>query len=317
MTVERLWDLFQLGGYAALREQAPATPFEACYLSVVAFGHDDFASAALHMRMAARLEPDNPVFSAALLYLQRVIQEGKGRVYSSPEAFTTFIRGGGNIPLYESVSAALRQVYQGYDRLRLLDIGVGDGRALIPALTDGVAELTLVEPSEALLASTRALLDRRGATYQAYAEQLQSFARHARGSWPVAQATFSLQSIPIHERVSLLRWLRGHAERLLVVEFDVPLFDRIYAPEHVRSVVQRFMAGVAEYGEDRDLVAQGFLIPVMFGFFDQTAERTNYEQPLAAWIGQLQAAGFPRIESRVLYPYWWAPAFVLDARSAA
>jgi len=313
MTADQFWDLFQLDGYAALREQEPATAFEACYLSVVAFGHDDFEGAALHMRHAAQFEPDNPVFSAALPYLQRVIQEGKRHVYTSPEAFATFIRGGGNIPLYESVSAALRRIYQGYDRMRLLDLG--DGRALIPALAGGTTELTLVEPSSALLANTRALLDQHDVIYQAYAEPLQVFIEHARGPWHVTQATFSLQSIPTHERDSLLRWLRDHSERLLVVEFDVPLFDQIYAPEHVRSVVQRFMAGLAEYDEDRDLVAQGFMMPVFFGFFDQTAERTNYEQPLSAWTAQLQAAGFPQIASRVLYPYWWARAFLLDARA--
>jgi hypothetical protein len=317
MSAEILWDLFQTGGYAALRERAPASAFEACYLAVLAFGHLDFERAAWHMQRAVQLEPDHLVYSPALRYLQRVAHEGKQQVYTSPEAFTAFIRGGGNIPLYQAVSAALQQVYLRYERMRLLDIGVGDGLALVPALTGSVADVTLVEPSAALLAETQARLDERGVRYQAYAEPLQAFVGHARGDWDVTQATFSLQSIPHDQRSALLLWLREHSRRLLIVEFDVPPFAQVYAPAYVHSVIQRFTAGLAEYDEDRELVAQGFMIPIMFGFFDQTAERINFEQPLAAWKAQLQAAGFEQLETRVLYGYWWAPAFLLDARPPA
>jgi len=65
--------------------------------------------------------------------------------------------------------------------------------------------------------------------------------------------------------------------------------------------------------QERDLVAQGFLMPVMFGYFDPTAARTNYEQPLQAWVVQLQAAGFCQVSPRLLCPCWWAPAYLLDA----
>ena len=66
--------------------------------------------------------------------------------------------------------------------------------------------------------------------------------------------------------------------------------------------------------QDRDLVAQGFLMPVMFGHLNLTAARTNHEQPLQDWVVQLQAAGFCQVAPRLLYRYWWATAYLLDAR---
>lgn len=314
-TLESLWTRLQQHGYAALRDCLPATAEEAFYLAVVAFGHQDLERAAAHVRRAAQFEPDEPLFWAAQSYLERIAREGKMSVYTAPEAFAAFTRGGGNVPLYEAVSRALRQILSSSLQIRLLDIGVGDGRALLPALTDQVADLALVEPSPALLAQAAAALDEVGVVYRAYAETLQSFIGHAQDAWDVVQATFSLQSIPHAERPSLLAWLRRHAARLLVVEFDVPQFDSPYDPAHVRSVLRRFRCGLLEYEADRDLVAQGFLMPVLFGFFDPTSARTNYEQPLAAWVTQIREAGFGHVESRPLYGYWWAPAFMIDARS--
>ena len=79
------------------------------------------------------------------------------QVYSSPAAFEAFIRGGGNVPLYERVSAELARHYTP-DTRSLLDIGCGDGHALFPALAQAHQPLalerqTLVEPASALLAS--------------------------------------------------------------------------------------------------------------------------------------------------------------------
>jgi hypothetical protein len=71
---------------------------------------------------------------------------------------------------------------------------------------------------------------------------------------------------------------------------------------------------LAEYAGDGGLVAHGFLMPVLFGYFDQTAARTNYEQPIGAWVDQLRAAGFANIDTEPLYPYWWASAYLIDAR---
>src|SRR5262245_34615049 len=58
----------------------------------------------------------------------------EGTVYDHPEAFQAFINGGGNVGLYEAVSAALARLYDRTRPRSLLDVGCGDGRALLPAL---------------------------------------------------------------------------------------------------------------------------------------------------------------------------------------
>ena len=54
--------------------------------------------------------------------------------YDQPRAFEIFIRAGGNPPLYTAVSGALARLYEQLGVRCLLDIGVGDGMALLPAL---------------------------------------------------------------------------------------------------------------------------------------------------------------------------------------
>jgi hypothetical protein len=82
----------------------------------------------------------------------------------------------------------------------------------------------------------------------------------------------------------------------------------------VRYVVDRYETGLSEYAGDGGLVAQGFLMPVMFGYFDRTSARTTYEQPIEAWEKELRDAGFETVEKRLLDDYWWASACLLDAR---
>src|ERR1700738_5146124 len=75
-------------------------------------------------------------------------------VYDQPAAFTAFVRGGGNVVLYERLSARLADGYDKTQPETLLDIGCGDGLALVPALESAghlPARLDLVEPSVALL----------------------------------------------------------------------------------------------------------------------------------------------------------------------
>ncbi|MCP4149426.1 MAG: hypothetical protein GY757_16885 [bacterium] len=54
-------------------------------------------------------------------------------------------------------------------------------------------------------------------------------------------------------------------------------------------------------------------MPVFFGYFDSSTARTNYEQSIEKWATELKAAGFESVTTRQLYPYWWAPAFFVDA----
>lgn len=286
--------------------------------ALTAFAAGDFAQAAAAARSAAQAAPQNRVFAAAVAYLERVLRDGKQGVYVSGEAFAAFIRGGGNIGLYAATSAALQAVYAEFASLRLLDIGVGDGMALLPALSPAIAELQLVEPSAALLERTLAGLRERNVAAMAFGGTLQAFMQQHSGRWDLAQATYSLQSLPPAERQAALFWLREHCDRLLIVEFDAPAACAVpLTPECVAYVLARYEVGLAEYESDGGAVAQGFLMPVMFGYFDPGADRTTYEQPISAWERDLHRAGFQQVRSQALFRYWWATAYLLDASHPA
>jgi len=281
--------------------------------ALAAFRENDFEQALALARQAHEQQPEHLVFAEAVAYLTRLNESGKQDVYLNDEGFRAFIRGGGNVPLYRTVSAELQAVYRSYDTLNLLDVGTGDGRALLPALTDNIRNLSVLEPSESLLRQLRHQLDERGVPHEAHCAPFQHFTQTQAGNWDVIEATFSLQSVPPQERASALTWMRQHGKRALLVEFDAPDLTNIMADETIRSIVERYEQGLAEYGDDRALVAQGFLMPVMFGYFDRSQRRTNYEQPIAQWIREFEAAGFTTIDSRRLYPYWWAAAYIIDA----
>lgn len=283
--------------------------------ALAAFAADDMAGAAEAAARAAAADRTSVLAQEAAVYLARVATEGKRAVYVSGEAFGAFIRGGGNVPLYQAVSAALREVYGEYQALSLLDVGVGDGLALLPALLPQVRRVDMVEPSPALLVGVSEALETRGVVYHAFNGTLQAFAARHSGHWDVAQATFSLQSLPPDERPAALAWLRAHADRLLIAEFDPPDLGEGLDPQRAAHFAARYEVGLAEYADDEHLVAQGFLMPVFFGYFDPTVARTNYEQPLSRWEHDLRAAGFTQVARRHLFDYWWAPCALLDARS--
>jgi hypothetical protein len=277
------------------------------------FAADDVAGAAASAASAAARDPASPLAVEAARYLERVAREGKTGVYVTGEAFGAFIRGGGNVPLYAAVSAALRAAYPRGAPFALLDVGVGDGLALLPALPPNLRSLDLVEPSAAMLAATAGRLEARGTPFRSFNGTVQAFAATESGPWDVAQATFSLQSLPPDERREALAWLRGRTGRLLIAEFDPPGLGEGLDPARVAYFADRYEAGLAEYAGDGGLVAQGFLMPVFFGYFDPSAARTNYEQPIAGWVRDLEAAGFGSVSQRRLYDYWWAPCYLLDA----
>lgn len=311
MSLEQLWEAYREHGYRA--DQPVGTdPLDLFYAALLAFGHQDVARAADLASRAAAGAPDERVFTEAAAYLGRVASQGKHNVYVSGEAFAAFIGGGGNIPLYAATSAALHAAYGEYERLDVLDIGAGNGHALIPALTPNIDRLGVVEPSAALLAELRERLEASGRPIEAFAVTAQEFARQESSSWTIIQATYSLHSIPPEERPELLRRLRDLGQRLLIVEFDVPEFASMYDPARVRDILGRYQRGLAEYADDGGLVAQGFLMPVLMGYFDQTAARTTYEQPIAVWAELVRAAGFATVEVRPLYDYWWATACLVS-----
>jgi hypothetical protein len=258
------------------------------------------------------------------VYLERVQREGKPNVYVSPEGFGAFIRGGGNVPLYANTSELLREVYGEYASLSLLDVGVGDGLALLPALIENsrqnVHQLDLIEPSPAMLQGLHSELQVRGIKHRSFNGTLQACIKKkpfGKMRWDVVQATYSLQSIHPNERPALLQWLGRNTQRLLIAEFDAPNFgDELFASERVRYFVERYQKGLAEYEEaaDGEAVRQGFLMPVFFGGFDTSAARTNWEMPIDNWCELLKDAGFTKVETKLIYPYWWAKAYLIDAQ---
>lgn len=308
---------FERAGYDAVRTIDVQDARAWFYLAVLAFGHDDFAGAAEFAHRAADADTTSLLYREAAAYLVRVARDGKQSVYVTGEGFGAFIRGGGNVPLYRNTSAALHAVYGEYAEATLLDIGVGDGLALLAALNDSIRSVTLVEPSAAMLESTVRALAARGVAVEAVNGTLQEFVRGERGRWRVAEATYSMQSIPPAERPQLLRWLRMHCDRLLVAEFDPPAYTTTYAPEWVSHVMRRYEVGLAEYAADGGLVAQGFLMPVFFGYFDRSVARTNYENPIDDWVQAFRDAGFTEVVKRPIYDYWWATAWLVDGRSSS
>ena len=121
--------------------------------AVYAYHEQSFDSAYQLTEEAAALEPESLFYQQAKRFLKHVSDKKSSDVYASPEGFEAFIRGGGNIPLYENTSAALNQIYEESGLSTLLDIGVGDGHALLPALSENITHLDLVEPSAAMLTS--------------------------------------------------------------------------------------------------------------------------------------------------------------------
>lgn len=257
-------------------------------------------------------EVTRPLLNAALrTYLA---SEADGEVYDQPAAFAAFIRGGGNVGLYEAVSDALAGQYDRHEIRSLLDIGCGDGRALVPALSGRAVEVTLVEPSRALLAAAVAALD--GVSVTAHNTDAGTFVRTVGGRFDLAESTFALHALPHEERSEVLTALCGHVSRLVIAEFDVPDHP-VGSTEHLTFLADTYEQGLAEYDADRELVAQGFLMPVLTGQLAPGARRSTWEQPATAWAAQLTACGYREVMIEPLYEYWSSPAFLLTARGGA
>lgn len=261
-----------------------------------------------------------PLLCAALY--RHAARAGDARVYDQPASFEAFIRGGGNVPLYAAVSAELARHYKTGTRA-LLDIGCGDGHALAPALAARASELqrlTLLEPASALLARAvaRVQAEQPALALQALNTGLGDFAARlgAADRWDLAQATFALQAIPEAERWAGLARLRAHAGRLVIVEFDVPALARD-SDDQLLSLASRYERALGEYdGAARELVGQGFLLPMFLGQLDEQTSATNWEHPAAVWRERLTLLGWRVQRLERLCDYFWAPAFVLEAEAA-
>lgn len=247
-------------------------------------------------------EVRRPLLNAALR--AHLAASSDGQVYDQPAAFTAFIRGGGNVGLYDAVSAALAGLYRRFDVGTLVDIGCGDGRAVVPAVAGLDLSVTLVEPSAALLGAVAldgAVLVNTDAA---------SFVAGLDSRFDLAESTFALHTLPYAERSAVLTGLRSHVSRLVVAEFDVP-GDPL---SNLGFLADTYERGLAEYDDDRELVAQGFLMPVLVGQLAPGVLRNTFEQPAVDWVTQLRDCGYRDVVVEPLFDYWSSPAFLLTAR---
>ena len=238
-----------------------------------------------------------------------------GSVYDQPAAFEAFISGGGNVGLYAAVEDALAQTYRSSMPTRLADIGCGAGRVVRNALRRSGHQpdtLTLVEPSAALLAEAVRDLS----PTHAYAGTVQAFLSEVDGWFDLVQSTFAMHTIPHDERTEVLARLRDRTARLVIVDFDVPAVEHGEAA-HLRFLAETYERGLSEYDGDRDLVAGGFLMPVLVGQLTPGARRVTWEQPANAWQAQLEKAGYQDVSVAPLHDYWSSPAFLLTASGGA
>lgn len=324
MSLDAIWLTVREAGSAGLVPIQPATSDERLYLSVLAFAEGDVAGAIDWLTPEAG-RPADPLAEQVYAALRRAA-DVQAALRTTPEGFKHFIQGGGNVPLYTAVSDGLRASYEqqlrllGPDRQRLavLDVGCGDGRALLPALTPAIQALDLVEPDGVLLAACRqALASQMHGSLRigSFEGPIQAYLAQTSTTWDVIQATFSLQALAPDERVGVLQRLRARGRRLLIAEFDVPEFDHPLAPDRAAHIIAVYRRGLSEYtGDHLALVADGFLVPMFLSCFAPGAAKLNHEQPIRAWADQLQAAGFDIIRLYPLYRYWWAPAYLIDAR---
>jgi SAM-dependent methyltransferase len=236
-------------------------------------------------------------------------------VYEEPSAFDAFISGGGNVALYAATIAALRSLHAGERPGSLADLGCGDGRVTAAVVPDSCHRVVLVEPSAALLAAARARLpERRDLAVTGHHTTLAGYLAEAAPPVDAAQATYALHTVEPAGRPALLAALAERVGLLAVAEFDVPAFaDR--SPAHAAYAAERYPRGLAVYPEGSE-VGPGFLVPVLVAQFDPALPRLTWEQPVTAWVAELEASGY-RVDDVVdLYDYWWAPARLIVARPA-
>lgn len=308
MSVERVIGARVSG--AAPAEVVAADVESALYLAVWAWSVGDVVTA---HRAAVRARRGERGGELARLLVEFTSGDAGGGVYESPAAFRAFIRGGGNVGLYEAVSGALREVYRRERPGSVLDVGAGDGLALLPALGAQRCRVGVVEPSAALLAETVAGLERLGVVHESWQVTAQDFVAAHAGRWDVVQSSFALQSLCEADKREVLSWMCGHASRLVLVEFDVPEVVDVWDPVWFFDCVARVERGLREYGADRDLVGVGFVLPVVLGKFSATSPPANHEVSIVRWRELLGEAGFGGIRVRRVADCWWRPAYVVEA----
>ncbi len=269
------------------------------------------------------------LYAQAARWLAKVAQGGETSPYLETDAFAAFIRGGGNVALYDAVERMVAAAWDDHRPATILDVGPGDGEVIAGALRHTALEplpaFDLVEPASNLLPKALHRLGQQTppVKVRGFNHTIQSFVAEAPATarWDLCQATWSLQNLSPTERAPLLRWLKDRCGVLLIAEFDVQAEKYpLLSPERVRLIHDKYVAGVAEYTGQMDpaleeRVKQGFLMPILFGYFRSDAARSTYEQPIGRWVGEVEAAGFRAVERRLIHHYWWADAYLITAQA--
>lgn len=267
------------------------------------------------------------LYAQAARWLEKVAQGGPSKAYLDGDAFAAFIRGGGNLAMYRALDSLMAAAWDEHRPATILDIGPGDGRVIAGALDctqlRPLPAFELVEPACNLLPQALERLSRRSpaprvssfnGSIQAYVDQAAPAA-----AWDVCQATWSLQNLSATERGPLFYWLSQRCKILLLAEFDVQTEDfPLLSAERVRIIHDKYLAGLAEYTghmqpDVEEQIKQGFLMPIMFGYFRSGGDRSTCEQTILEWSKEIVSAGFRRVRSRCIYRYWWADAYLLTA----
>ncbi len=290
---------------------------ESCYRAILSYREGFLEKAHNFLRQAQVADPSSLVAAELNKFLAWQKPSNRDAIYATPNGFNRFIRGGGNIELYENLSKLLREVYSQSEELKLLDIGAGDGHALLPSLTANVEMVDIVEPSAKMLADLCAALDERRIQYRSFNGTLQEFIENKQGQrWDIIQATYSLHSISTEERMAMLDWICRHGETFIFAEFDVPEFQFSCEPDSFHYFMERFEKGLSEYeeGEEREIVAQEFLMPVLLGNLHKDHNRVTFEQTMESWKSDLKAIGFQNVELSLISHYWWADSYLVKAK---
>ncbi len=302
------------------------TVFQAFYETICRYAEGDLDGA---VRAAQSIAGQGELYAQAACWLEQVDQSGQKGIYQDADAFENFIRSGGNVAMYAALERIIATAWDTYHPTTILDIGSGDGRLIAGVLRytqlQPLPALDLVEPSESLLSKTLEQLSQHDPPVktQGFNGTIQDLLGEAPSTahWDLCQATWSLHNLEPDERSRLFHWLNDHCTTLLVAEFDVqaeayPLLSQ----DRVRLIHDRYLAGITEYTGHMDpalegRVKQGFLIPILFGYFRSDSTRSTYEQPIGSWSAEIQAGGFGPPKKELIYPYWWADAYLLTAHT--
>jgi SAM-dependent methyltransferase len=280
---------------------------------LAAIAHGDWPAATAIARQVATDDADSRLARALATYLGALPAPG---VYEEPAAFEDFIDHGGNVALYRRTIELLTAIHAEVRPEAVLDIGCGDGRVTAKVLHEGTRRVDVVEPSGELLASATAALQATGRDVHAHHGEVRTFldGLDEYVQWDVVQSTFAMHATHPEDRPHVLERLAAHTERLLIVEFDVPVFvDR--SPAHLAYLAERYELGVREYDAHPEVVAQ-FLMPVLVGQLDPARPRYTFEHPIEEWRTLLHDAGFATTTTPVA-PYWWADAVLISAATLA